>query len=141
MLLANALRNKSSLIPLITGHIGSDFISLHIICPEIFLFTMSVIFDNCISRRQNCFGRAIILLQHNGFGIRIILLKIHNIANISTTPTIDGLIRITYYAKIAIAPSQQSCQLILGPIGILILIHQNITEATLIPTADFLIFR
>ena len=141
MLLANAFRNKSSLIPLITGHIGGDFISLHIICPEILLFTMRVIFDNRISRCQNGFGRAIILLQHNGFGIRIILLKIHNIANISTTPTIDGLIRITYYAKIAIAPSQQGCQLILGTIGILILIHQNITETALIPTADFLIFR
>ena len=141
MLLTNAFRNKSSLIPLITSHIGGDFISLYIICPEIFLFTMRVIFDNRISRRQNGFGGAIILFQHNGFGIRIILLKIHNITNISTTPTIDGLIRITYYAKIAIAPSQQSCQLILGTIGVLILIHQNITEATLIPTADFLIFR
>ena len=85
-------------------------------------------------------GRTVILHQHNGSGIRIILLKIHNIADICTTPAINGLIRIANYAEIAIATGQKGSKLILCSIGILILIHQHIPEPSLIPLPNFLIF-
>ena len=141
MLLADSIRDEPGLIPLIRSKIGGNLVPLGIIRPQAFLLAMRVVVNYRIGSRQDILGGAIILLQHDGTGIRIVLLKVQDIGNIRTAPAVDGLIRITHHAEITVAPCQQGSQLILCPVGILILIHQNVLEAPLIAAADFLIFR
>ena len=59
-------------------------------------------------------------------------LKIQNIADIGTAELINGLVIIPYYAKIAVLLCQQTNHLKLHRIGILVLVHHDITEAALV---------
>lgn len=52
-------------------------------------------FNDGISRVKDSLGRTVILFQLDGHSMRIILLKIDDVAYIGTTPGINTLVRIT----------------------------------------------
>ncbi len=60
------------------------------------------------------------------------MFKIQNIVDIRSPELVDRLIVITYNTKIAVFVRQQTDQLKLCRVGILILIHHNIAETILI---------
>ena len=60
------------------------------------------------------------------------LFKSENILDIGTAEFVNGLVIVTYYTEIAVFTRQQTHQLKLSRIGVLIFIHHNVTETVLI---------
>ena len=88
--------------------------------------------NHLIGRIQNIGRGAVILLQLNYRGIRVILFEIQDVMNICATPAVNGLIVIAHHAQVAALRRQQLHQLILGKVGILILVHHHIAETAAI---------
>ncbi len=89
---------------------------------------MAVIADHVVGRIQNPLAGTIIFLQLDNPGMWKILFKLQDIADIRTSPAIDGLIIISYHTDILTGIRQQLNQHILGKIGILIFIYQYIMK-------------
>ena len=132
--------DKFRLITLVSCFIDGELFTRSIFRPKLFLLAVDVVLNHRIGCRQNVFGRTVVLLQFDGTGFGIIFLKVHDVADIRATPAIDGLVRVTYDTEIVMLGCQNFGQLILGTVGILILVHQNVLEAVLILDADFLMF-
>ena len=91
--------------------------------------------DHGVGRIQNVLGRTVILLQPDHSRTLILLFEAEDILNIGAAKAVDTLVVIAHHADIAVSPRQQAGQQILQMIGILIFVHQHITELPLIVLA------
>ena len=98
-----------------------------------------IVGDHRIGRIQNGLGGPVILLQANGSGTGVLLLKIQDILNGCPPEPVNTLVIVTDNTDIAALPSEKLCQKILHMVGILILVNQNIMEFSLVKLPDFLI--
>src|SRR5690606_4966492 len=96
----NDARNKIAFVSLAVSVIDIDLIAFALIRPQLFRFSTRVVRDDSIRGIQYGGGRTIVLLQQNRLRLRIIILKVQNVANICTAPAINRLIAIPYYTYI-----------------------------------------
>ena len=75
------------------------------------------------------FGRAVVLLQLDDPGVRVIPLKIEDVADVRPAKTVDALVGVANDAHVAVAPAQQVDQHVLRVVGILVLVDQHVPEA------------
>ena len=137
---ANLIGNKPRFLTLGKAAVAGQKCTAGFFGPQAFIFSALVVTYHMIGRIQNTLGRTIVFLQLNHTGLRIILFKTQNIADIGTTPLINRLVVVPYYTQILIFLCQQFDQYILCHIGILILVHQNIAEPLLITIQHIGIF-
>src|SRR5680860_873293 len=86
--------------------------------------------DHSVGRLQDGMCGAIILLKLDDGGVREVLLKIENIANVCTPPGVHRLIIIPNDGDLLMFLRQHLDQHILGMIRVLVLIYQHRLEAT-----------
>ena len=106
------------------------------LCPKRLVLSSFIVGNDLIGSIQNIPGRAVILLQFDNDSIRIIIFKFKDIPYIRAAPAVYALVIITDHAKIPAFSCQQSQQLILCTVGILILIDHDIPEASAIDLQD-----
>mgnify|MGYP001591526195 CR=1 FL=1 len=95
-------------------------------------FTLQVGSNNIRGGLQDGLGGAVVLLQKDNPGLRIILLKAEDISNIGMTPRVDRLVGVTYDADIAVLSSKLPGQGILDYVGVLELIYLQMKISVLI---------
>jgi len=91
-----------------------------------------VVVDDGICRIDNVLGRAIVLLQTVHGNIVVILLKIEDVVNVRPAESIDTLCIVAHHTNILKLIGKRTYNEILGVVGILVLIHQNIAETVLV---------
>ena len=109
-----------------------DWLTLFVLRPECLLLTPSVIGDHAIGCIQDILCGTIILLQFYHLCIWKYFLKIQNIADIGATKLVNRLIIITDYTQITVLTSQRTDKFELHGIGVLILVHHDVTKTVLI---------
>ena len=85
-----------------------------------------------MSRRQNIADRPVVLFQLNNLGLREILLKVQDIPDIGTPPLINTLVIVTHNTQIMVTFRQHLNQLVLDMVGVLIFVHHDVLEFSLI---------
>ena len=95
---------------------------------QLFLFTVAVGRNELISFFENirCGPEVFFQLYNDGFGP--ILFKGENVFDIGPPPTINGLIRVAGHTDVMMSQCDSFGDLVLGVVGILIFINQQITE-------------
>ena len=88
-----------------------------------------VVLDDRIRHLQNARSRAVIVLQQNRLCTLMELVKFQNAVDIGATPTVNGLIRITYHKQILVITRKQIRQAVLLSVNILVLIDHHIHHA------------
>ncbi len=68
---------------------------------------------------------SVVLLQANGDRTRKIALEVEDIPDIGPAPAVDGLVLITHHADILAVLGEQTHELVLAAVGVLILIHHD----------------
>ena len=126
--LADAARDPGSLIALVTSSIQMNLFARALFRPQGLFLTASVVSDDLIGCVQDVGGGAIVLLQLDNGGVGVILLEIKNVADVRAAPAVDGLIVITHDAEVAALVSEQLDHHVLGVVGVLILVHHDVTE-------------
>ena len=91
-----------------------------------------ILFYQTVGCRDNRLGGTIILFQLKNFRTRIYLCKIQNVINIRPPERINTLRIITHHTDVLMLFRQLKHNTVLGKVGVLILIHQNIAKLRLI---------
>ena len=102
-----------------------DQLSFTSISEKFLALTSRMFIDDGHRQIQNVLCGTVILLQQDRLSFWIVLLKTEHIAVIGSTPTVNGLIRITNHKNVGCFPGQQLQQYILRRIGILKFVHQD----------------
>ncbi len=85
---------------------------------------------------EHSLGGAIVLLQQVLLRHREILLEAQHIAVVGPTPAIDGLVLVADHEDIQVVRGQQLDEAVLGDVGILELVDQDVLEAPGVLFAD-----
>ena len=81
---------------------------------------------------QNMRGGAVILFQPHHLGAGVVLLETQDVADFGPAPAVDGLVVVAHATDVVMAPRQKAKPQILGHVGILVFVHEDIAEAFLI---------
>ncbi len=95
---------------------------------KLFAGSVAVLIDNSYGTVQNGLRGAIVLFQQDDFRVLKIFLKALNVAVIRSPPAIDGLVFIPHNVQVFMYPGEVTQDGILGIIGILEFIHQDMLE-------------
>ena len=109
-----------------------DLLSFFLVRPEPLILSGGIVPDHGVCRIQDRLRGTVILLQLYHRRLRKHLLKIQDIADIRPPEFIDRLVVVTHHAEISVFLRQKPDQLKLRGVGILILVHTDITEPLLI---------
>ena len=74
--------------------------------------------------------------KHDHRGARERLLELQDVADVGPAPLVDRLVGVAYDADVAVDLAQQVDDLVLGVVGVLELVHQNLAEAVLVGLPD-----
>src|SRR5437867_8828155 len=77
-------------------------------------------------------GRAVVALQANHLSARKVALETEDVPDLGAAPAIDRLVIITDAADVAMLAREQPQPQILRDIGVLIFVHQQVSELALI---------
>ena len=121
-----------SFFPLIGQFAESDPGAFSVLRPQRLVFSAFIAGNNLIRRIKDIRCRPVILFQLNNLGVRIILFKIQNVADICASPAIDGLIVIANNTEVSAFCRNQPYKHVLCIIGILVLVHVDIADSSLV---------
>ena len=65
--------------------------------PQFLGLAALVVADHRVGRIQNGLRRTIVLFEHDGLGVREVLLEVLNVADVGTTERVDGLVGIAHH--------------------------------------------
>jgi hypothetical protein len=83
---------------------------------------------------EDVLGRAVVALQLDDLGAREVTLEAQDVVHLGSAPAVDRLIIVADAADVAGRGGQEPQPQVLGDVGVLILVHQNVAE----PAAVFL---
>ena len=126
------LNHKPCFLRFILGCMKGEELSLRVLRPEGLLFSKPVSLNNTIGRLKDVLGGTVILLKGDDFRPRKVLLKIKNVSDLCSSPTIDGLIIVPDHADILMLLHQTSDQMILNEVGVLEFVHHHVPAKSLI---------
>ena len=128
----NTVGYEIALLKIGIGAHDGDFRSYGIVRKYMLGYLLFVLGDKAVCRRNDSLGRAVILFELEDSEIGIFLLQIENIADIGPPERIDALGIVSHDTEPVMRFHQLIDDKMLGKIGILILIDQNIPELILI---------
>ena len=86
--------------------------------------------------REDVLGRAVILLEPDHLGAGEVLLEAQDVAHLGPAPAVDGLVVVSHAADVARALGQEAQPQVLGHVGVLVFVHQDVAEAALVVAED-----
>ncbi len=112
-----------------------DRISLAELGPELLLLASAVIGDDRVRRIENRLRRAVVLLELDDLGIGELLLEAEDVVDIGAAKAVDRLIRVADNREVAAFSGKQLEPAVLNRIGVLVLVHEDLTERLLVGAA------
>ena len=135
------------------GNVTDDFRTRTGGGPQLLGATVGVAFDDRVRRGEDVLRGTVVLLQQNRVGVRVVLLEVRNITDIRATEGVDGLVGVTHHGQLGrghgvrvgatvsrclrVGADQFTHQLVLGVVGVLVLVHEDVAELAAVVVRDF----
>ena len=111
---------------------------LLILSPNLLGETLPVVLDDPTGSLHNRLTATIIHIQKHSLCLWIILLKMKHNLRLRTPEPVDGLVVVSYDEQIILRSCKHADNIVLEPVDILELVHQNIPELPLPGPQDIL---
>ena len=130
-----------------------DLLALPELAPKPLGDAATVVRDHAVGRAQDRLGRAVVLLELDDAGVREVVGEVEDVSNLGPAEAVDRLRVISHHGQVAVAwnarapaygrlgataSGQQLEQAVLGVVGVLVLVHENVPEARAVALADLL---
>ena len=79
--------------------------------------------------REHVAGGAVVLLQLHHPCTGEVLVEVEDVAHVGAAPAVDGLVVVPHHADVPPLPAEQPEQPVLGGVGVLELVHEQVAEA------------
>ena len=131
-ILGDVVGREEGFVLAVGGFVVSDLGAALARRPEVLAFAANVVGDHRRGGLQNVLRGAVVLLEADGFRLGKILFEFENVADVSAAPRVNRLVFVTDGADIVAVPGEHSHELVLRPVGVLVLVDQEILEAAVV---------
>ena len=125
-------RDPRRLVPLVLGPVPLNWATGVADGEELLGLTAEVVGDDRVGRVEDRLGGTEVLLQEDRRDVGEGLLELQDVADVRTTPAVHRLVRVTHHTDVAVRFGEQFDDLVLGMVGVLELVDQDVAEALLI---------
>ena len=87
-------------------------------------------------RAENPTRAAVVLLQPDDLRPREVLREVEDVVHLRAAPAVDGLVIVADHAEVSVDGGELAEQLVLGRIGVLELVHQDVAKASGVSLQD-----
>ena len=128
----DSLGDEGRLIVFVLGAIDGDRGALTEVGPEVLRLSAWVVADHRVGGVEDRLRRPVVAVEHDHPGIRIVTLELEDVADVGAAKGVDALIRVPHHAQVVMLRREHLHQPVLGVVGVLVFVHQDVTEAILI---------
>ena len=141
--------HEPGLVVLVVGDVADDRLAVPGVSPQFLLPPARVARDHRVGRREDGLRGAVVLLQQDRGGVGEVALEVLDVADRRTPEGIDRLVGVAHHAQFrgryavvfhsgvgAAHPDQLAHQHVLGVIGVLVLVDQDVAEAPPVVLGD-----
>ena len=105
-----------------------DFVAAFLRCPEFFVALIGVFGNDAPGGVEYGLRGAIILIERDDGGFGVIFLEVEDIADVCLAPAVYGLVVVADREEIAVPLGEEVDECVLRVIGILVLVHHDVSE-------------
>ncbi len=131
--------DELGLVVLGVGDVPGDAGALAGVRPQVLGAAVLVALDDGVGGAEDRLGGAVVLLQHDRRGVRIVLLELEDVTDRGAAERVDRLVGVTDHAQLTGGPGrthQLAHQGVLGVVGVLVLVHEDVPEAAAVVVGD-----
>ena len=132
----DTIDHKARFIEFVERAVQRDRFTVDAVGPQLFTQTPVVVLNQGVSCAEDIVGRAVILLQTNGFCAREIGEEALDVFHLRPAPAVDRLVVITHDHHFTGIARQQADPGVLNVVGVLEFVHQDIGKAFAIVLQD-----
>ena len=103
---------------------------------EVLAFALRVLRDDGGGAFEDDLRGAVVLLEADGAGVGKIFFELEDVLDVGAAPGVDGLVFIADDADVAVG-AEELHELVLGAVGVLVLVDEEIFVAAVVTLADF----
>ena len=129
----DALGHEVGLLVLVPGAIEGGALALLVLRPQGLVLARGVVGDHRPGRRQDALGGAIVLLEPDHAGARIVPLEVEDVADVRPAPLVDRLVGIADAADVAVLAGEEADDPVLRAVGVLVLVDQDVAPEPAVP--------
>ncbi len=137
------LANERGFIVFVVADVADDGLTRPLVGPQSLLASCRVVGNHRVRGAEDVLSRAIVLLEKDRRGARKVPLELLDISDCCATEGVDGLICIADDAQacrrqpgIALRSDEFTNQDVLGVIGVLVFVYENVSEASSVVLGD-----
>ncbi len=101
------------------------------LAPQLLFEHVRVLRDELVGRLEDAAHGAVVLLQLDHLEAGKVLLQQRQVFRLGAAPGVDRLVVVADHGEGAAQPDQQLHQLVLGGVGVLVFVHQQVADAVL----------
>lgn len=128
-LLHDGRRDELRLVAFVHRLVRGQLLARRVLRPELLGLAVHIVLDDGIGRREDVLRRAVVLLELDDRRLRVVLLEVHDVADIGAAPAVDGLVGIADDAEVVVARRENLRELVLRAVRVLILVDEDVAEA------------
>ena len=126
------LGDELGFVVLVLADVADDLLAVALRGPQPLLRPVGVAGDDRVGGAEDGLGGAVVLLELDGAGVRVVLLELHDVADVGAAEGVDGLVRVADDGQLGRAGAfadDLAHQRVLGVVGVLVFVDQDVPEA------------
>ena len=104
--------------------------------PQLLVLARRVPADDSVGGIEDQLGRAVVLLELDHGGTRLVALEVEDVAQVGAAPRVDRLVVVADHAQVVMARGEGPNPQVLGAVRVLVLVHVEVAPAFLVAGED-----
>ena len=117
------------LVALVLGVVADDAFTLSAVGPQRLRLALEVVVDDGVGGVEDRLCAAVVLVEDHRGDVGERLLEVDDVAEVGAAKFVHALIRVTHHAHVAVAVGEEEHHLVLGLVGVLVLVDEDVLEA------------
>ena len=128
--------NELRLVVLVVALVHGDGDALAQVGEEVLFQALPVGSDDVLGGLEDRLGGAVVLFERDLLGVVEVLLETEDVADVSISPRVDGLVGVSYDAEVAVLSRELLGDLVLGDVGVLELVDHDMDVPVTVALGD-----
>jgi hypothetical protein len=113
---------------LVVGVVAHDLLAEAPVGPQL-RARLTALCDDRVGGVEDRLRRAVVAVEHDDVGVGVVALEVEDVLDRRAAEAVDALLRVADDHDVAVGGGQQVDEVVLGPVGVLVLVDHEVAEA------------
>ena len=96
--------------------------------PQVLALAPPVVGDHRVGGVEDLLRGAVVLLEADDLGVRVVALELEDVADVGAAPRVDALVVVADHGEVAVRAREEVGEPVLGVVGVLVLVDEHVAE-------------